>query len=226
MLIESWHSFAETIERSEGRSHAHPVGPWIRIIDIIVSAALLIFFAPLMLLVALAIYCSDPGRVIFSQQRLGKDGRYFRCYKFRSMVIDAEAALQRLLATDAEARRAWEVDHKLKNDPRITSMGRFLRRSSLDELPQLFNVLRGDMSLVGPRPICDAEIVRYGRYFDEYCSVRPGITGLWQISGRNDVSYRRRVTMDVVFARNQSVNLYIHILIYTLPAVFLARGSY
>ena len=132
----------------------------------------------------------------------------------------------RLEASDPIARLEWEKDHKLRNDPRITRLGSFLRKSSLDELPQLFNVLRGEMSLVGPRPIVDAEVVRYGRYFADYCSVRPGITGLWQISGRNDVSYRRRVALDVAFARARSRSLYVRILAGTVPSVLVRRGSY
>lgn len=198
----------------------------LRAMDIVLSLTLLVFFLPLMALIALAIYASDPGPIIFRQNRLGRGGRYFPCFKFRSMVVDAEARLQHILATDPEARRSWDVDHKLKVDPRITPIGNFLRRSSFDELPQLFNVLRGDMSLVGPRPICEAETPRYGRFIRDYCSVRPGITGLWQVSGRNDTSYERRVMLDVFYARKQSVDLYLKIAVMTVPAVLMARGSY
>ncbi len=142
------------------------------------------------------------------------------------MAIDAEQRLQQLLATDATARAEWALDHKLKRDPRITPLGQFLRTSSLDELPQLFNVLRGEMSLVGPRPVVQAESVKYGSRFKAYCSVRPGITGLWQVSGRNDVSYRRRVAMDVLYARYKSLPLDFKILLLTVPAVLLKRGCY
>ena len=203
-----------------------PSGAVLRALDIVLSLLLLAFFVPLMVVIGAAIFVSDPGPVIFRQRRLGRGGHYFSCFKFRSMVVDAEAQLQHLLATDPEARRSWEHDHKLKVDPRITRIGSFLRRSSFDELPQLINVLRGEMSLVGPRPICEAEAARYGRYIRDYCSVRPGITGLWQISGRNDVSYRRRVMLDVYYARRQSVELYLRIAVMTVPAVLLARGSY
>jgi lipopolysaccharide/colanic/teichoic acid biosynthesis glycosyltransferase len=142
------------------------------------------------------------------------------------MVVDAEARLAALLARSPEARREWEADQKLRDDPRVTLLGRILRVSSIDELPQLFNVLRGEMSLVGPRPIVTGEVARYGRRFTQYCSVRPGITGLWQISGRNDVSYRRRVAMDTVFANTLSLSLYLKILFATVPAVLKREGSY
>jgi exopolysaccharide production protein ExoY len=142
------------------------------------------------------------------------------------MVIDADARLKDLLERDPQARAEWEADHKLRNDPRITRIGHFLRKSSLDELPQFFNVLMGEMSLVGPRPIVADEIVKYGRYFANYCRVRPGITGLWQISGRNDVSYRRRVAMDIAYVRSKSLALDMSILLLTVPRVVARRGSY
>ncbi len=152
-------------------------------------------------------------------------GRLFRCCKFRTMAIDAEERLTELLDRDPEARAEWARNHKLRNDPRITSLGGFLRRSSLDELPQFFNVLKGDMSLVGPRPIVLAEVGFYGRYFNDYCRVRPGITGLWQISGRSLVSYRRRVALDVTYVRSHCAMLYMKILARTVPAVLRGYGS-
>lgn len=142
------------------------------------------------------------------------------------MVVDAEQRLADLLARDPVARSEWEADHKLRVDPRVTRLGDFLRKSSLDELPQLLNVLRGEMSMVGPRPVVSAEVSRYGRYFNDYCSVRPGITGLWQVMGRNDVSYKRRVALDVAYVRSQSISLYIKVLILTLPAVLSRSGVY
>jgi exopolysaccharide production protein ExoY len=186
----------------------------------------LAFFGPLMLLIAATIYACDPGPILFAQRRIGHRGRRFGCFKFRSMVVDAEARLAELLAADPVAREEWGRDHKLRNDPRITLIGGILRKSSLDELPQLLNVLRGDMSIVGPRPIVDAEVTRYGRYFMHYCLVRPGITGLWQVSGRNDVSYRRRVAFDVMYSRRQSMILDLRIIAMTVPSVLRARGSY
>lgn len=197
-----------------------------RVADVLIAVAALWFFAPLMLLLALAIKVQDGGPVTFGHSRIGRDGRTFTCFKFRSMVVDAETRLQSLLAADAMARAEWEVDQKLRRDPRVTRLGEMLRKSSLDELPQLFNVLRGEMSIVGPRPIVAAEIVRYGRAFRYYKAVRPGITGLWQASGRNNISYRRRVAMDVLFAKRRSFGLYAYILIKTVPAVLLRDGSY
>ena len=197
-----------------------------RVLDVLIALAALIFVLPLMIVIALAIKIQDGGPVFFGHGRIGYEGRMFRCWKFRSMVVDAEARLAALLAADPEARREWEADHKLMRDPRITALGRFLRVSSLDELPQLMNVLLGEMSLVGPRPIVTAEIARYGRWFGRYCSVRPGITGLWQVSGRNDVDYRQRVAMDVLYARSNSTRLYLWILAATVPAVLRREGSY
>lgn len=197
-----------------------------RILDIFIALAALLFAAPLMVVVAIAIKIQDGGPIFFGHSRIGYEGKSFRCWKFRSMVVDAEARLAALLARDPEARREWEADQKLRHDPRVTLLGRILRVSSIDEIPQLFNVLRGEMSLVGPRPIVTAEVARYGRRFDQYCSVRPGITGLWQISGRNDVSYRRRVAMDTVFATTLCLSLYLKILFATVPAVLKRDGSY
>jgi len=213
-------------ERVSGR-FAQPIDQVAtRLFDVAVSLALLVFLAPLMLLVAMLVVATNPGPVIFGHKRLGRDGRTFRCLKFRSMVTDSQERLAVLLASDAQARHEWERDHKLKNDPRITPIGAFLRKSSLDELPQLFNVLRGDMSLVGPRPIVVDEVWRYGRYFSNYTQVRPGITGLWQVSGRNNTSYRRRVALDVAYSRSQSLPLNLKILCMTVPSVLLAKGSY
>lgn len=198
----------------------------IRALDVMFALAALIIFAPLMLILAAAIAIMDPGPIFFAHKRIGLGGKEFYCLKFRSMAVDAEQRLQALLASDERAREEWARDQKLRNDPRITPLGQFLRKSSLDELPQLFNVLRGEMSLVGPRPIVRNEVPRYGRYFGHYCAVRPGITGLWQISGRNDVSYRRRVAFDVTFTRVLSTRLYLRILVATVPSVLLQRGTY
>jgi exopolysaccharide production protein ExoY len=190
------------------------------------AALLLLFILPLMFVLAAAVFAEDRGPVIFSHRRIGKAGKPFYCLKFRTMAVDAESRLQELLASDAEARKEWARDHKLKTDPRITRIGSFLRKSSLDELPQLVNVLFGEMNLVGPRPVVQAEIAKYGRRFQHYCSVQPGITGLWQIGGRNDVSYRRRVAMDVLYARSKTVGLDFKILLLTVPVVLMRRGSY
>ena len=197
-----------------------------QLLDRVGSLLLLIVLLPLMAIIALVVFISSPGPVLFRQTRIGRGGAKFTCYKFRSMASDADERLRKLLASDPEARLEWERDQKLRNDPRIYPFGRFLRKSSLDELPQLFNVLRGEMSLVGPRPIVEAEIVRYGRYFGHYCSVRPGITGLWQISGRNDCHYRRRIAFDVIYVRKGRVGDNLRILAMTVPIVLNSKGSY
>lgn len=197
-----------------------------RAIDIVGSLGALIFFLPLLCFIAALVRVTSRGSIFFGQRRIGRGGRMFTCYKFRSMVVDAEQRLQELLANDPEAQREWLRDHKLRRDPRITRIGNFLRRSSLDELPQFLNVLRGEMSLVGPRPIVVGEISRYGRYLGSYASVKPGLTGLWQVSGRSNTSYRRRVAMDVAYARAKSLRLDMTILLATVPAVMGARGSY
>lgn len=202
------------------------LGCVVRSLDVALAVTALVFVLPLMGVVALAVFLQDGGPVLFSHRRIGRGGKPFYCWKFRSMAVDAEARLKDLLASDPAAQEEWARDHKLRNDPRVTRLGAFLRRSSLDELPQLFNVLQGTMSLVGPRPIVDAEISRYGHRFGHYCSVKPGITGLWQISGRNDVSYRTRVALDCLYAKSQSPVLYLWIVVVTIPAVLSRKGSY
>lgn len=196
----------------------------IRILDVTTALLFLVLTAPVLALLALAIWAGDGGVPIFAHRRIGRDGKSFPCLKFRTMVVDSDARLAHVLATDPEAALEWQRDHKLRRDPRITPLGRLLRKSSLDEVPQLFNVVVGHMSLVGPRPIIESEIVRYGRYFQHYCSVRPGITGLWQVSGRNDVSYRRRVVLDTVYSRSKSLRTDLFVLARTIPAVVSARG--
>jgi lipopolysaccharide/colanic/teichoic acid biosynthesis glycosyltransferase len=198
----------------------------IRLLDVTIALCVIIFALPLLVMIALSVISQDRGPAVFAHERIGLDGRMFRCFKFRSMVLDAEERLNELLERDPQARAEWARDHKLRRDPRITRVGDFLRKSSLDELPQLFNVLRGEMSIVGPRPIVAAEVVRYGRHFARYCAVKPGITGLWQVSGRNDVSYRRRVAMDCIYARRKSLAWDIKLLFLTVPAVLFASGSY
>lgn len=197
-----------------------------RTLDILAATAALIFIAPLLLVLAIAVFAQDGKAPIYRQKRIGRGGKVFDCLKFRSMVPDAQERLEHLLANDPAARREWAVDHKLRNDPRITPLGRFIRRTSLDELPQLVNVIVGDMSLVGPRPIVQAETKRYGSYLQHYLKVRPGITGVWQVSGRNDVSYRRRIACDVLYARRRSFRKNLMIMFATVPAVLYSRGSY
>jgi exopolysaccharide production protein ExoY len=185
---------------------SHPLGgrPK-RAIDIAVAAAALIAALPLMLVVALLIRLTCKGPVIFSHQRIGFNGSTFRCYKFRTMVTDAETRLQAHLAADPQAADEWRRSRKLKRDPRLTLLGGLLRKSSLDELPQLFNILRGDMSCVGPRPIVAEELRRYGPVAKDYLHTRPGLTGLWQVTGRDSVDYAGRVLLDAQYVRNWSM---------------------
>lgn len=185
----------------------------------------LLFFLPVFILVAISIKLSDEGPIFFRHQRLGKDGKAFPCYKFRTMVPDAKERLERLLETDLASRKEWTECQKLKKDPRITATGEFLRKTSLDELPQLVNVLRGEMALVGPRPIIAAEICHYGEKFADYASVRPGISGLWQVSGRSDIGYSERVQLDVRYVRERSFRIDIKIMFKTIWVVLLRRGA-
>lgn len=197
----------------------------IRTCDIAIASAALLVVLPLLVLIALLVFVCDPGPVFFAHRRVGEGGRHFHCLKFRSMVRDADARLRHLLVHDENARLEWETYHKLSDDPRILPLGRFLRKSSLDELPQLLNVLRGDMSIVGPRPIVPDETWRYGRYLRHYLNCRPGITGLWQISGRSNTTYRRRVALDVTWSRSRSLTFYWWVLFRTVPSVLTADGS-
>ena len=196
-----------------------------RAFDVVVTLGLILLFGPLLALVALAVRC-DGGDALFGHRRIGVGGRTFRCWKFRSMVPDAEAVLAHTLASDPAARAEWDRDFKLRRDPRVTPLGNFLRKSSLDELPQLFNVLRGEMSLVGPRPIVAAEIERYGAAIEEYRACKPGITGLWQVSGRNDTDYAERVELDRQYARSWSLTGDLLILVRTLGVVARRSGAY
>jgi lipopolysaccharide/colanic/teichoic acid biosynthesis glycosyltransferase len=198
----------------------------IRAFDIVVALFAITLFLPLALVIAVLIAADGPGPVIFRQRRVGRHGTMFPCLKFRTMVVDAQARLDRLLDESEDARLEWERDQKLRRDPRITGIGAVLRKTSLDELPQLLNVLAGHMSIVGPRPIIHSEIDRYGTRFAAYCSVRPGLTGLWQISGRNDVSYEMRVRLDSLYARRRSLGLNVAICFKTVPAMLTSRGCY
>lgn len=197
-----------------------------RLLDLTGTAFLGLLALPVLAAVAVAIRVDSPGPVLFAQTRIGKGGRKFRAWKFRTMVRDAEEVLERYLAEHPEFREEWLQDQKLRRDPRVTRVGRFLRRTSLDELPQLWNVLRGEMSLVGPRPIVDEEVARYGPRFALYAQVLPGITGLWQVSGRNDTTYEERVELDSYYVRNWSPWLDLYILARTVWVVLTARGAY
>lgn len=195
-----------------------------RMFDVILSTAFLVLLSPVMLLVALAIKLGSRGPVIFRHVRVGQNGNPFVCLKFRTMENRAEDMLPDLLGACDTIRCEWQRDHKIRRDPRVTALGQVLRRFSVDELPQLVNVLRGEMSIVGPRPIVDAEIERYAQSFSYYCSVKPGLTGLWQISGRNRVSYDRRVELDCEYARTKSIRGDAWIILRTVPVVLQGSG--
>ena len=206
---------------------ARPINRWLKaIFDFVVTLVGTVMISPILLFIALWIYKDSPGPVIFKHMRIGKNGKAFPCYKFRSMCVDAKAKLEELLETDPEAKAEWERDFKLRNDPRVTKSGAFLRKTSLDELPQIFNVLKGEMSLVGPRPIIQEELERYGEYVGDYLMVKPGITGMWQVSGRSDIDYEERVLLDSWYVRNWSVWIDIVMLFKTFKVVLLRKGAY
>ena len=201
-------------------------GDWLkRSFDVSVSAFLLLVLLPVFLLICVAL-ATQGGPVLFRHRRLGRHAREFPCLKFRTMAIDADAVLQKYLSTDVEAQAEWKASQKLKCDPRVTPLGKVLRKTSIDELPQLINVLRGDMSLVGPRPIVQAEVHHYGEHIRSYYEVRPGLTGAWQVSGRSDISYDSRVALDRDYIAHRNLARDLSILLRTVPAVLKSKGSY
>ena len=202
-----------------------PYGGAKRVLDIAGTIVLAIVFSPLILAIAILMR-RQGGSIIYKHRRIGRDGRVFECLKFRTMVPNADQVLRELLERDPEIKAEWVRDHKLRCDPRVTRLGRFLRRTSLDELPQLWNVIRGEMSLVGPRPVVREELLRYGRNVRTYLSAKPGITGLWQVKGRNDTDYRRRVVLDTYYVKNQNLLLDLYILAKTTRVVLGGSGAY
>jgi exopolysaccharide production protein ExoY len=196
-----------------------------RLLDICVALVAIIFFLPVILLIGLALLWADGYPIHFRHQRIGRNGRSFSCLKFRTMVRDSDEQLRKLLAEDPAALKEWKDTHKLRNDPRIHPIGVLLRKSSLDELPQLLNVLGGDMSIVGPRPIVTEEMTRYEDKFAVYSSVRPGVSGLWQVGGRSGLSYAERVNLDVHYVETISLTRDLQILFKTALVVATGRGS-
>lgn len=198
-----------------------------RIFDIVFSLLVMIIVVPVSLVVMLCILIESPGAApIFKHYRVGKGGKLFPCYKFRSMIPNAQEELQEYLKSNLEAQKEWNKYFKLKNDPRITKVGKFIRKTSIDELPQFINVLKGEMSWVGPRPIIQDEIHYYNKYIKDYCSVLPGITGMWQVSGRSDTGYTDRVSLDIWYVRNWSIWIDIALICKTIKAVFCGKGAY
>jgi Undecaprenyl-phosphate galactose phosphotransferase WbaP len=195
-----------------------------RVFDVVVAFLLLLLLSPVMLIVMVSVWC-DGGPAVYRQRRLGLGGRSFDCIKFRSMEVNAESRLAVLLAGDPAAAMEWQATQKLRRDPRVTRVGHFIRSASLDELPQLLNVLKGDMSLVGPRPIVQAELRLYGRHVGSYVAAKPGLTGLWQISGRSNMTYQDRVRLDVQYVQTWTFWRDIVILLRTIPAVLCRDGA-
>ena len=185
-----------------------------------------LIISPILLVLAILVGIDNKGSVLFAHRRIGRNGREFPCYKFQTMVANADEVLVKYLSENEDARKEWESSFKLTDDPRVTRLGAFLRKTSLDELPQVFNVLKGEMSLVGPRPIVRAEIEKYGENIREYYMVRPGITGMWQTSGRSDTTYEERVAMDTWYVRNWSVWIDMKYLMKTFSAVLGKKGAY
>ena len=197
-----------------------------RLFDVVVGLSLLLLMLPLFIIVVAMLKATDRGPVIYRHVRIGLRGRRFTCFKFRTMVVDAENELKALFDHDPGARAEWERSQKLINDPRVTRVGRFLRESSLDELPQLINVVRGEMSLVGPRPIVPSEMSRYGDWLGSYVSARPGLTGTWQISGRSDCGYDKRVKLDAKYVSDWRFSTDLFVLVRTAGVVMERKGSY
>ena len=194
-------------------------------IDILAALVFFTVFLPLYLAVAIGVRWSSHGPALYSQNRIGRHGRTFRFYKFRSMVVDSDEVLTSFLDSDSSARSEWDQFQKLSNDPRITRFGRFIRKTSLDELPQFWNVLKGEMSLVGPRPCMPGQEHFYGRHWATYCALKPGLTGLWQVSGRNKLTYAQRVRLDARYVNEWSLWLDAKILLKTIKVVLTSDGS-
>jgi Undecaprenyl-phosphate galactose phosphotransferase WbaP len=197
-----------------------------RLMDIFIVIFGGIIILPFLLIIAFIVKLNSPGPVLYKHKRIGKDGKDFYAYKFRSMVVDAEKKLQEIIETNHELKTEWENTQKLQNDPRITNVGRFLRRTSIDEFPQLINILKGEMSLVGPRPIVEEEVPKYGEDYSRIFSIKPGLTGLWQVSGRSHADYHDRIAYDTYYLQNWSVWLDLWIIYKTIGVVIDGKGAY
>ena len=198
------------------------------IFDLFFALIILVVGSPIFIIIALLVKLSSRGPIFFLQKRIGKNKKSFNCIKFRTMHPEAEDILENLIINNEALRKEFEETHKLKNDPRITNIGKFLRKTSLDEIPQFLNVIKMEMSIVGPRPIVKKEILKYGKSYKKVISIKPGITGLWQVSGRNNLSYKRRVTLDCLYVDNMSPIIDIRIIIRTFGVIFFPndRGAY
>lgn len=196
-----------------------------RIFDICFATTILVMLSPIYLVLAALIAITSPGPIFYCQERIGKHHKPFRCIKFRTMVDNADTLLSEMVSNCPQLRQEFESDYKLRRDPRITRIGKFLRLTSLDELPQFWNVLRGDMSVVGPRPLVPEEVPRYGRHMDRVLRVQPGITGLWQVSGRNDIPYQRRIQIDVYYSGHHNWFLDLFIILKTVGVILFPGKS-
>ena len=198
------------------------------IFDLFFSLIILIAGFPIFIIIALLIKLSSRGPIFFLQERIGKNKKSFNCIKFRTMHPEAEDILENLMKNNKKLKKEFEETHKLKNDPRITNIGKFLRKTSLDEIPQFLNVIKMEMSIIGPRPIVENEIQKYGESYNKVISLKPGITGLWQVSGRNNLSYKRRVNLDCLYVDNMSPLIDLRIIIRTFGVIFFPndRGAY
>lgn len=218
------HGFEVTLAMTEEEIRHLPLK---RTFDLLFSLFALLITFPLFMTIAILIRLQSAGPIIYAHERIGRGGKMFKCFKFRSMYADADLRLRELLKNDAALAEEWEKHHKLKNDPRITPIGAFLRKSSLDELPQFLNVLKGDLSVVGPRPVVQAEIQKYFKEkAPKILSVRPGITGLWQVSGRSNTSYEHRIALDEHYVENHNFLFDILLVLKTIPALLSRRGAY
>ena len=201
--------------------------PLKRIFDLAFSSAVMVLGAPIFLLIAFLVKFTSRGPAFFAHERIGRGGKRFRCYKFRTMHPDAEKRLQDILNSDPNLRLEWNTHYKLKHDPRITWIGKFLRKTSLDELPQFLNVLKGDLSVVGPRPVTEEELHQeVGPHASRFLAIRPGITGPWQVSGRNDTTYHQRICFDIHYIRHRSFLWDLYLILRTIPAMISTRGAY
>lgn len=201
--------------------------PLKRSFDIFFSLLVILITLPLFIIIALSIRLSSKGKIVYAHERVGRGGKPFRCFKFRTMYPNADTRLKEILENNPELRKEWEQSHKLKDDPRVTPIGKFLRKTSLDEFPQFWNILRGDLSVVGPRPVVKTEVTKHlGPKAAKILSVRPGLTGLWQVSGRSDTSYAKRIELDEKYVDSHSFWFDIKLIAKTIPAMISSKGAY
>ncbi len=226
VLIESYTSTTQPFN-FEGFQCKIKHLPTKRIFDLGFSTLALLFLGPIYLFITALIRISSPGKAIYFHERIGRGGKPFRCYKFRTMFADADERLSEILDSCPAMKKEWEAAHKLKNDPRVTPIGKFLRKCSLDELPQFWNVIKGDLSIVGPRPVLQEEIDKhFGLKAAKILSIRPGITGIWQVSGRSDTTYTQRVALDEKYIDEHHFLFDLKLIVKTVPAMFSSRGAY